>query len=29
MDGFARVGIDAGKLAEQPQREGAEAFVKS
>ena len=26
---FARVGIDAGKLAEQLQREGAEAFVKS
>lgn len=26
---FARDGIDAGKLAEQLQREGAEAFVKS
>jgi transaldolase len=26
---FARGGIDAGKLAEQLQREGAEAFVKS
>jgi len=29
LDRFARVGIDAGKLAEQLQREGAEAFVKS
>ena len=29
LDGFARGGIDAGKLAEQLQREGAEAFVKS
>jgi transaldolase len=29
LDGFARAGIDAGKLAEQLQREGAEAFVKS
>jgi transaldolase len=26
---FARGGIDAGKLAEQLQREGAEAFVRS
>jgi len=29
LDGFARGGIDAGKLAEQLQREGAEAFVES
>jgi transaldolase len=29
LEGFARAGIDAGKLAEQLQREGAEAFVKS
>ncbi|MGA9623657.1 MAG: transaldolase [Bryobacteraceae bacterium] len=29
LDGFARAGIDAGKLAAQLQREGAEAFVKS
>jgi transaldolase len=29
LDRFARRGIDAGKLAEQLQREGAEAFVKS
>ena len=29
LDGFAREGIDAGKLAEQLQREGAEAFVES
>jgi transaldolase len=29
LDGFARAGIDAGKLAAQLQREGAEGFVKS
>ena len=29
LDRFARGGIDAGKLAEQLQREGAEGFVKS
>ena len=29
LDGFARAGIDAGALAEQLQREGAEAFDKS
>jgi transaldolase len=29
LDGFARCGIDAGKLAAQLQREGAEGFVKS
>jgi transaldolase len=29
LERFARGGIDAGKLAEQLQREGAEAFVKS
>jgi transaldolase len=29
LEGFARGGIDAGTLAEQLQREGAEAFVKS
>ena len=29
LDRFARSGIDAGKLAEQLQREGAEAFVRS
>ncbi len=29
LDRFARVGMDAGKLAVQLQREGAEAFVKS
>jgi transaldolase len=29
LDRFARGGIDAGKLAEQLQREGAEAFVES
>ncbi len=29
LDRFARGGIDAGKLAEQLQREGAKAFVKS
>ena len=29
LDGFARAGIDAGKLAEQLQREGDEGFVKS
>ena len=29
LDRFARGGIDAGKLAGQLQREGAEAFVKS
>jgi transaldolase len=29
LERFARAGIDAGKLAERLQREGAEAFVKS
>jgi transaldolase len=29
LDRFARAGIDIGELAEQLQREGAEAFVKS
>ena len=29
LDGFARAGIDAGKLAQQLQREGAKAFVES
>ena len=29
LDGFARGGIDAGKLADELQREGAEAFVSS
>ena len=29
LDRFASGGIDARKLAEQLQREGAEAFVKS
>jgi transaldolase len=29
LESFARGGIDAGKLGEQLQREGAEAFVKS
>jgi transaldolase len=29
LDGFARAGIDAGKLAGQLQREGAEAFDRS
>jgi transaldolase len=29
LDRFARAGIDAGMLAEQLQREGAEAFVQS
>jgi transaldolase len=29
LDRFARVGIDARKLAEQLRQEGAEAFVKS
>jgi transaldolase len=29
LDGFARGGVDAAKLAAQLQREGAEDFVKS